>query len=251
MTKLTAADRRLTANIDFLKRLHKTKNTKRILKKASCTQLGCLIESMHNVNAGNVPLHKYEVKKLKRHLGTIDALSLKNQPELMELLLWNLLPRSYGYQHFVEDAFEDCEFEQLRRMSNAYDLNGGEADYWAQPVEQKYFVPTSPVFPLTYDPHAAVFHPYAKQAPESKEGEALLKARKRESDLRYRQNIKNEDMACRNLIEQLASQQIYEEYWTPFKALLAAQELSKFATLDLRHGQRTTRYQNSVARIVQ
>ncbi|CAJ0585433.1 unnamed protein product, partial [Mesorhabditis spiculigera] len=79
MTKLTAADRRLTANIDFLKRLQKSKDTKRILKKASCSQLGCLIESMYNVNNGNVPLHKYEVRKLKRHLGTIDALARQRQ----------------------------------------------------------------------------------------------------------------------------------------------------------------------------
>ncbi|CAJ0570257.1 unnamed protein product, partial [Mesorhabditis spiculigera] len=96
MTKLTAADRRLTANIDFLKRLQKSKDTKRILKKASCSQLGCLIESMHNVNNGNVPLHKYEVRKLKRHLGTIDALSRQRQVEAARHGLIQTVPFTPG-----------------------------------------------------------------------------------------------------------------------------------------------------------
>ncbi|CAJ0566506.1 unnamed protein product, partial [Mesorhabditis spiculigera] len=75
------SDRRLTANLSFLKRLQAAKNMRRILRKASYDQLGCLIESMYNVKAGNVPLHKYEIRKLKRHVDTIDHLSRQRQEE--------------------------------------------------------------------------------------------------------------------------------------------------------------------------
>ncbi|CAJ0570590.1 unnamed protein product, partial [Mesorhabditis spiculigera] len=64
-----------------LVRLNSSRDRRRILRKASRDELGCLVESLFNVRSGNVPLHKYEHRKLKRHMETIDRLARQRQAE--------------------------------------------------------------------------------------------------------------------------------------------------------------------------
>lgn len=68
-------NKRLISHKEFLTRLQNCPKCSDVLRKARPSQIECLIECLHNVVHNRVPLHKYEKRKLLRHMSDITTIA--------------------------------------------------------------------------------------------------------------------------------------------------------------------------------